>query len=403
MYNFEAIFLLITLIINHMKKFIFALTALVFFGFSFSGMAQDKMEIYNSQGQLIENGSHLVNIFSNNSARTIHTDSLFIKNISEANIKLKVRKINTNLVSGTFSVFTALAQDMAAEESITPNYFDLASGATTSEEAHFLGTYYHQNITGTSGLIYSFLSVDENDVVLDSVYVSYTFTNTSVAPMNQAGDLLYHREIIVECNASDINEYPINLHNHTIDMVSYRVAKTINQVEEGQEMSFRFGAVDYGHADNASNADGVDIDADELLTGTNGFVAKFMANEIDGNEFMPSVSYKFFNKSSGNDADYVTLIYNITGVGFAELQAYDISSAYPNPASDYFTVDHKLPSFTQAQLKVYNSAGSLLARFPIVEQNASTKVNVTDFPAGMYLLSIEIDGQSIGIEKMMID
>ena len=52
---------------------------------------------------------------------------------------------------------------------------------------------------------------------------------------------------------------------------------------------------------------------------------------------------------------------------------------------------------------VRKTGGSLLARFPIVEQNASTKVNVTDFPAGMYLLSIEIDGQSIGIEKMMID
>lgn len=386
-----------------MNKLIIAFTTLVMISFSHFGFAQDKMEIYDGQGHLIENGTNMVTIASSSSTKILNTDSLYIKNISEGDIKLKVRKINTNLVSGSFSVFTALAQNVPAEESMTPNYWDLEVGMTTPLEAFFQGSYYPQNIIGTSGIIYSFLSVDENDMVLDSVYVFYAFSNTSITPMDESGEMLYHREVILECNTTDLHEYPIHLHNHTANLVSYRIAKTINQVEEGQEIFFKYGGQEYTHEDNASDANGVDIAADETLDGANGFVAKFKANEIDANEFLPSVTYKFFNKSAGNDADYVTLLYNITGVGFSELEAYDISSAYPNPAIDHFKVDHQLPAFDQAQLKVYSSNGSLLAQFPIIQRNGSVKVDVTEFPSGIYLLSIEINGRSIGVEKMMVN
>jgi len=386
-----------------MNKLFIALTSLIFISFSHFAFAQEKMEIYNGQGTLIENGANMVTIAGSLSSKILNTDSLFIKNISEGDIKLKVRKINTNLVSGSFSVFTALAQNVPAEESMTANYWDLEVGMTTPIEAFFQGSYYPQNIIGTSGIIYSFLSVDEDDKVLDSVYVCYAFSNTSVTPMDANGEMLYHREVMLECNTTELHEYPINLHNHTTGMVSYRIAKTINQVEEGQEIFFKYGGQEYGHTDNASDANGVDIASDETLSGANGFIARFKANEIDANEFLPSVTYKFFNKLAGNDADYVTLLYNVTGVGFSELDAYDISSAYPNPAIDHFQVDHQLPAFNQANLKVYGSNGSLLAQFPIIQRDGTVKVEVSDFPSGIYLLSIEINGKSIGVEKIMVN
>lgn len=386
-----------------MNKLIIALTILMIVIFTHFGMAQEKMEIYDSHGNLIENGTNLATIANSATTKILSTDSLFIKNTSDVAIKLKVRKINSHLVNGSFSVFMALSQNVPAEENMTANYWDLGVGMTTPAEAFFRGDYYPQNVIGTTTIIYSFLSVDEEDKVLDSVYVCYAFSNTSVTPLSENGEMLYRHEVLLECNGTDLHEYPINLHNHVAVPVSYRVAKTINQVEEGQDIFFKFGGQEYTPSENASGANGVDIGVGETLSGANGFVARFNANEIDANEFLPSVTYKFFNRTAGNDADFVTLIYNISGVGFSELEAYDISSAYPNPASDYFRVDHQLPAFSQAQLKVYGSNGSLLAQYPILQQNGNIKVDVKDLPSGMYLLSIEIDGQSIGVEKIMVE
>ncbi len=360
------------------------------------------MELYNAQGEAVKNGAYLSSVANSTSAKILHTDSLFVKNISDAAIKLKVRRTYKVEVAGTFSVFTALGQSVPADETITPNYWDLEPGVTTPDSGFFYGSYYPQTIVGTTAVVYSFLSVDESDKVLDSVYVCYNFSNTSVTPMSQEGEYLYHKEVLVDCDPAVIHEYPILLANHTNTDVSFRVGKTVIQVDEGQESSFKFGEVEYTPGDNNSNASGVFIQANTTLEGTNGFIAKFNGNGIDNNEFFPTVQYKFFNRMSGNDADYVTLVYNVSGVGFSEIKSFEISSAYPNPASSWFSVDFNLPVFTTANLKVYNHTGQLTAVYPIQNQTNSMKVDIENYASGVYFLSIEIDGKQTGVEKLVV-
>lgn len=390
-------------ILYPMNKLFTTFIFLSLFSNSFLSKAQDTtLLIYNANGAMIENGSSLAAIATNATAKLIFTDSLLVKNNSEETINIKVRRIDQNLVEGCFSVFSALAQNMSADETITPNVWELAAGETLPKEAVLKGTYYSQSIIGTSNIIYSFLSVDENDVVLDSVYVCYSFSNTSITPLNSDGNYLYNKEIFIDCDPSEINEYPILLHNHTNEAVSYRVSKTVLESEIGHDVYFKYGGVEYSVDDVSSEASGVSIAADDTLQGDNGFYAILNPHGVDGNEVLTKVRYKFFNRMAGNDADFVTLVYNPSGVGFSELENYQISEPYPNPASEYVYIDHNIPDDVQAEIKLYNAAGQLILIDPIAKNSSKSIIRTTTLQYGVYFVSIEIDGQAIGTEKLMI-
>lgn len=386
-----------------MKRFIHAFTFIFFFSYVINlGAQESSMQIYNTSGDMIENGSSMASVANSSSTKLLYTDSLLVKNISETSIKVKVRRTDHIVVSGSFSVFTALAQNMGADETITSNFWELDPGATLPTEAFFKGTYYPQSVIGTSNIIYSFLSVDENDQVLDSVFVCYSFSNTSVTPMSEEGDLLYHKEVLIHSDPTVVSEYPILLHNHTIEAVSIRVGKTVLENEEGHEFYFNFGGTEYTPDDNFSDASGVSIAVDQTLEGANGFIAKFNANGVDGNEFLSKVRYKFFNRVAGNDADFVTLVYNPSGVGFSELEKYNISEPYPNPATDMISIDHDLQSTDNAQIKLYNAAGQLVVIHPVMSGSSKSIINTSDLEHGVYFMSFEINNKPIGSEKLII-
>jgi hypothetical protein len=389
-----------------MNKTLFAIIALLI-GISSGLNAQEQqMEIYNTKGDLIQNGASLAAIATSSAEKLLFTDSLLIKNISEETIKLKVRKNNHTIIGNTYSTFNALAQSMNQNEPITPNYWELEPGQSLPIEAVFVGTYFAISggsiYTGTSTYNYSFLSVDENNQVLDSVYVNYSFSNTSVTPLNNESKYLYNGEVLIDCDPSIVCEYNILLRNHTSETLAYRVGKSEINIEEGQEIYFNFGGVEYAPEDSFSDGTGVSIVSGETLEGANGFKAMFDAKGIDGNEYYPSVKFKFFNRLAGNDADFVTLIYNVSGVGFSELDAYQISEPYPNPASEFISVDHQFGADENAQLKLYNSAGQLIMIHPVMKESKTSVINVSNLPTGMYMMSIEVNNRTIGVEKIVL-
>lgn len=360
------------------------------------------LQMQFANGEALDNAANLSSVANSSNIKILYTDSLFIRNQSNQTIKLKVRKIHFDVVEGSFNIFNALSQNMTASETITSNYWELDPNATTPPEAFFRASYYPQNGVGTSSIIYSFLSVDEQDQVLDSVYVCYSFSNTSVEPLNEAGDYLYHQEVLVTSDANLNAAFPLWLHNHSNADVMMKVEKEVLQMEEGHTTYFKFGGEEYADGQNASNPDGYNIAAHETLSGDNGFIAYFQGNGVDGNESLTKVKYSFINKDLEADANYVTLVFNPSGVGFSELENIQISKVYPNPASDYFIIDHQFDSQDEAVLKVYSENGSLLSIYPINKASSRTRVSVKDLASGIYFLSIELNNQDLGVEKLMV-
>ncbi|OYT14888.1 MAG: hypothetical protein B7C24_15930 [Bacteroidetes bacterium 4572_77] len=230
----------------------------------------------------------------------------------------------------------------------------------------------------------------------------WTFNNTSVTLFNEDNQALYSRELLITCDPSNLNQIPIKIHNHAMIPVSFRVGKEVIQSEDGHEVYFSYGGVDYGVDDFSSDGNGETIAANDTLKGENGFMAYFNPNGVDNNQILTTVKYKFFNRSAGNDANYLTLIYNPSGVGFSELEGVSISDAYPNPAVDHFNLDYSLPHFTQAWVKIYHLNGSLINQFPIETEKGSIKIPTQDWITGVYFYSIELDGKTIGVEKILV-
>ena len=387
--------------IDKVKKiaFIFILISTSFF--SLKGLSQDGvLQITKSNGDLIENGSFLYKT-NNLGLRVIYSDTLCVKNTSGATINLKIRKIAKNVSFGTFNKFEALGQFLQPDESITPNSWELQDGESLPEDAYFFASYYHQTLISTSSIVYSFLSVDENNQVLDSVFVEYAFSNTSITPFNSDGEALYHREILVNCDIAETNEYQIELYNHSSNDLYYRVGRKIEDLEDGQEVSFWFGGLEYGMDENASIGEGLEIKSETTPIGDEGFKAIFSAHGVDANQTLSKVKYKFFNKDDGRDADYVTLIYNPSEVGLPQTDELYISKAYPNPASAYFNIDYHLSVFQNASIKLYQNRGSFICQYPIKNNKGSLQISIQDFPIGIYYYTLEIDGKPIGVEKII--
>ena len=383
-----------------MNKFTILFALSIFIGTSFSYAQDLKMEIYNTQGDQIENGAYLYK-YGAKLTKSIKTDSLIIKNVSDETIKLKVRKIEDDVLTSTLNHFYALAALMEPDEYMTPDYWELESGASLPLDAMFRGFYAPQNILGTSKVIYSFLSVDENDQVLDSVYINFAYSNSSFTVFNDDDEALYSRELLINCDPSEVSEIPFKIYNHNIASIGCRVGKDLIQSEDGHDVYFKFGGEEY-LVESSSAAEGVNIGAGETLMGENGFIAIFNPNGIDGNEYLTTVKYKIFNKLSGNDAIFLTLVYNPTGVGFAKMDGYKISSAYPNPAVEQFAIDYELPAFNTAVLKLYHMNGALLEEYSISGQQGHIQIPVNNLSSGTYFYSLVVDGKPIGVDKVVV-
>lgn len=385
-----------------MNKLIYLFAFLVVLMFPNLGHSQtEKLEIYKIDGELIQNGAEILIFAHQASTRTLHTDTLLLKNTSDQVLNIRVRKNEIQVVDGTFNVFHALEQDVAAVDDITPNQWELAPGEMLPEEAYFLGSYFHQAALGTSSFLYSFLMVDAEGQAVDSVFVTYHFLNNSVTPLDQNDQVFINKETLVTGEPNGIVSFPVKLFNHKLDSIAMRIEKQILNIEEGHEVYFKFGGEEYGSSVNFSSEEGYYIHSMESLVGENGFFALFNANGVDGNVELTKVNYVFFNRENEADQSVITLVFNPSAVGFSEFEDYDISSVYPNPTSDLFSIKHHLPSGLTTVLKVYNSSGALMTAKSINNQQLESTFSIRDWNAGVYYLSIEIDGKPIGTEKII--
>lgn len=385
-----------------MNKLIYLFTFLFLLSIPIGIRAQnEKLEIYKIDGELLQNGVELLSFAHYLSNRRLLTDTLLLKNISDEVLNIKVRKNEIQVVNGTFNVFYALEQEVPAANYITPNELELAPGEMLPVDAYFLGSYFHQGQLGTSSFLYSFLTIDSEGQVVDSVYVTYHFLNNSVTPLDQNDEVFINKETLVTGDPDSLVSFPVKLFNHNFDSVAMRVEKEIISIEEGHDVYFKYAGVEYGSSFDYSAEEGFYIHSMDTLVGDNGFHALFNANGIDGNTELTKVNYIFFNKDNEADQSVITLVFNPSAVGFSELEDYNISSVFPNPAKDVFSIKHKLPAGVSSVLKVYNSLGGLVILKEIDNHQLVSTFSISDWKAGVYYISIEIDGKPIGTEKLI--
>ncbi len=107
--------------------------------------------------------------------------------------------------------------------------------------------------------------------------------------------------------------------------------------------------------------------------------------------------------------DMKTSIFKLSGYPYL-LKSDEISSksarigdAYPNPASNFVTVDYSLPEgVSAASLKIYTMNGSLIKSYNVDKTFKSLRLDAATLLPGSYLYNIESEGQRSKSKQLII-
>jgi len=138
-------------------------------------------------------------------------------------------------------------------------------------------------------------------------------------------------------------------------------------------------------------------------TNTKDFSADYIPMGFKGKS---EIRYTFFDKDNPNDSASVTMIFDylwiLSGVNSPAKDNNYVSVAYPNPTTDYFTLNYRIKNFNTAYVDLFNVLGTKAKRVPINASNGSLRVNVSDLKAGVYLFSFVADGKVLKSGKILI-
>jgi hypothetical protein len=86
--------------------------------------------------------------------------------------------------------------------------------------------------------------------------------------------------------------------------------------------------------------------------------------------------------------------------GVANTIAADrLLKVYPNPASDYLTVETDNVSGKTLQLNVFDIAGRMLKN--VQTTTAKTQISIADMPSGVYMLNVFENGVKVGVSRFV--
>ncbi|MBP5650553.1 MAG: T9SS type A sorting domain-containing protein [Bacteroidales bacterium] len=229
-------------------------------------------------------------------------------------------------------------------------------------------------------------------VVTYAQSLSMTYEGASV----NSGDTL---EVMVTQLNSTL-EYYLDLTNVTDNDVTVIVYKNELDMAEGATASLCAGGLCFPSSTMSSNP--FVIAAHTTLSHTSSGDA-FHLNYKTSTGGTSYVMFTFANYENYDDRVNVTfkLVYDPTGV--EEVLNATKVRAYPNPASDNVTIEYAVSSnANKVQLVVKNLLGSTLYTRNLDVNSNRVKLNVSEYPAGIYFYSIEADGRPLVTKKLLV-
>jgi hypothetical protein len=141
-----------------------------------------------------------------------------------------------------------------------------------------------------------------------------------------------------------------------------------------------------------------------------------LIGELTGNgTTLESSSYRFNDYSPGNSATYYRLkqydfdgtmdFSNIIVIAQSGNKEFKVVNAFPNPASDLFTIQLISPEEDNASVQIRNTSGRTVSKLshPLVEGINEIDLNVDKLSKGLYLISIKNEkSQSLEVIKLNI-
>ena len=217
------------------------------------------------------------------------------------------------------------------------------------------------------------------------------------APVNN-GDTL---EVIVP-QLNSTQDYYLDLTNVTDEDVTVMVYKNELSMLEGASASLCVGGTCYPPTTMNSNPFVIQAHTTLSHTGDNSGSAFHMSYKTvtEGTSY---VMFSFTNYENSDDCVAVIfkLVYAPTDIDV--VSSVTKMRAYPNPASDNVTVEYAISgNANKAQLVVKNLLGATLYTRNLDVNANKVRLDVSEYPAGIYFYSIEADGRPLVTKKLLV-
>jgi hypothetical protein len=80
----------------------------------------------------------------------------------------------------------------------------------------------------------------------------------------------------------------------------------------------------------------------------------------------------------------------------------ELANPYPNPTNKQITLPYQLPKGQSGTLTIYNMEGKVIKTYTIDSMFHDIILNASELPKGMYLYSVESNGQKLGTKKFPV-
>ena len=117
------------------------------------------------------------------------------------------------------------------------------------------------------------------------------------------------------------------------------------------------------------------------------------------------IQYCFFDAANPADETCQTVTYCVDCEQSVAEQSLEIEvgEIYPNPLKGLGSISYNLPSTPKnAKFVIYNMVGEVVKESAVTSKSGILFINGTDFESGIYLYSIQMDGKSSAMKKLVV-
>lgn len=228
----------------------------------------------------------------------------------------------------------------------------------------------------------AFLTITSNAQSL-ALLEPMTQVNGTVAELGATG------ELVAEWGVQNISE----------NFLEVRAKRVVQQNVQGAINYFCWGVC----FDENTNISPVSVNQDMNAGDINHtFYAHYRPQNNAGEAI---IQYCFFNAADPTDETCQTVTYCVDCEQSVSEQNMEIEvgEIYPNPLKGLGSISYNLPSTPKnAKFVIYNMVGEVVKESAVTSKNGILFINGTDFESGIYLYSIQMDGKSSAMKKLVV-
>lgn len=124
-----------------------------------------------------------------------------------------------------------------------------------------------------------------------------------------------------------------------------------------------------------------------------------------GNAGITIMCYSFFDDANPSDSTYFYTYFFASLVGVEDMANNEVSFSdpYPNPASNYVSIDYSLPPMVnEATIKIHNLLGSVVKETRLMDESGKSTFNIDDLNEGIYFYSIIVNEETVKTKRLIV-